>query len=620
MTATFNDEPAGAGVHKLFKRARKGKPETVAAPPGSTVPAAGHEDLLKPADLPPDCPVLPLGKLDTRFFFLDRDKQVIGLSARELQSRNYISALFGEDNYLLASIWPRRNRDNLVNGIDVARASDCLMRACSQAGIWDPAQRVRQRGAWPGMDGELVLHLGDQLLIVPADGSAARPAPLGRHGHHVYPRVEAGPRPSLEPQGAGTTAPGPRVFRHLQGWAWRRGELDARLMLGQLATAMIGGALPWRAHVWVTGTRGAGKSTLHAYIKALHEDAVTAPSDTTAAGLWQTLQHSSEPLYIDEAEAAEDNRKNSAITQLARIASSSGEVRRGGSDHRSVSFTVRSSFAFLSINMPPLLSQDRSRLAFLELYDRPRDVSLDVPALLAEARKLGPRLRRRLVDTWPRYAATLQLYRAALSAVGHSPRAADQFGTLLTGADLVLHDGLPDPEFVSELAHNLAPGEIAEVVDDVPDELACLQHLMTFQIDPFRRGRKATLGEWIQWAAEEAPPAGEFGDPAPADDDSARPANPEAANRVLASFGLKVIRDQGGAGKLPWLAVSNQHSQLAAIFNGTHWASRSGAIGVWSQALRRLDGAQRSVGTVRFGAASTRATLLPVDHFRGLGV
>lgn len=616
MTATPHDEQPG--VHKLFNRKRKPKPDAgPAAPPGSTVPAAGHEDLLKPADLPPECPVVPLGKLETRFFFLDRDKQVIGLSARELQSRNYISALFGEDNYLLASIWPRRNRDNLVNGIDVARASDSLMRACSQAGIWDPAQRVRQRGAWPGPEGELVLHLGDQLLIVPADGTPARPAPLGRYGSHVYPRVEAGPRPSLEPTGIGPTGAGPRVLRHLSGWAWRRGELDARLMLGQLTTAMIGGALPWRAHVWVTGTRGAGKSTLHAYMKALHEDAVTAPSDTTAAGLWQTLQHSSEPLYIDEAEAAEDNRKNSAITQLARIASSSGEVRRGGADHRSVSFTVRSSFAFLSINMPPLLSQDRSRLAMLELFDRPRDVALDVPALLAEARKLGPRLRRRLVDTWPRYAATLQLYRAALSAVGHSPRAADQFGTLLCGADLVLHDGLPDPEFVSELASQLAPGEIAEVVDDVPDELACLQHLMTFQIDPFRRGRKASLGEWIQWAAEDPPPAGEFGDPAPADDDSARPVSPEAANRVLASFGVKVVRDAGG--RLPWLAIANAHSQLAAIYQGTHWASRSGSIGVWSQALRRLEGAQRSQGVVRFGAVVARSTLLPVDHFAGLG-
>lgn len=606
-------------VHKLFTRKRKPKADaSPAAPPGSTVPAAGHEDLLRPADLPPECPVVPLGKLDTRFFFLDRDKQVIGLSARELQSRNYISALFGEDNYLLATIWPRRNRDNLVNGIDVARASDSLMRACSQAGIWDPSQRIRQRGAWPGAGGELVLHVGDQLLIVPADGSGIRQAPLGRLGSHVYPRTEPGPRPALEVQGSGPAGAGTIALERLKGWAWRRGELDARLMLGQLVTAMIGGALPWRAHVWVTGTRGAGKSTLHAYCKAIHEDAVTAPSDTTAAGLWQTLQHSSEPLYIDEAEAAEDNRKNSAITQLARIASSSGEVRRGGSDHRSVSFTVRSSFAFLSINMPPLLSQDRSRLAMLELYDRPRDVALDVPALLAEARRLGPRLRRRLVDEWPRYLTTLQAYRAALATLGHSPRAADQFGTLLAGADLVLHDGQPDGDFVAEICAQLAPSDMAETADDVADEVSCLQHLLTYQVDPFRRGRKASLGEWIEWAAEDPPPPGEEFQPA-ADDDGTRPATPAAANRILATFGLKVMRDVSGEGKwgLPWLAVSNQHAQLAQVFQGTHWASRSGAIGVWAQALRRLPGAMRSPRTVRFGAASTRCTLIPCDHFKG---
>jgi hypothetical protein len=130
--------------------------------------------------------------------------------------------------------------------------------------------------------------------------------------------------------------------------------------------------------------------------------------------------------------------------------------------HWPVSFTVRSSFAFLSINMPPLLSQDRSRLAMLELYDRPCDVALDVPALLAEARRLGPRLRRRLVDEWPRYPTTLQAYRAAPVALGHSPRAADQFDTLLARADLVLHNGQPDADFVSKVCAQLAPSDMAE--------------------------------------------------------------------------------------------------------------------------------------------------------------
>ncbi len=156
------------------------------------------------------------------------------------------------------------------------------------------------------------------------------------------------------------------------------------------------------------------------------------------------------------------------------------------------------------------------------------------------------------------------------------------------------------------------------IADDVADEVSCLKHLLTYQVDSFRRGRKASLGGWIEWAAEDPPPPGVEFQP-PADDDDTRPATPAAANRILATFGLKVLRDVSGEGKfgLPWLAVFNQHAQLAQVFQGTHWASRSGAIGVWAQALRRLPGAMRSPRNVRFGAASTRCTLIPLRPLQG---
>jgi ABC-type multidrug transport system fused ATPase/permease subunit len=57
------------------------------------------------------------------------------------------------------------------------------------------------------------------------------------------------------------------LLQALQSWNWDRGELDARLALGWLMTALVGGALEQRPVVYVVGTEGAGKSTLQKLLR-----------------------------------------------------------------------------------------------------------------------------------------------------------------------------------------------------------------------------------------------------------------------------------------------------------------------------------------------------------------
>ena len=73
-------------------------------------------------------------------------------------------------------------------------------------------------------------------------------------------------------------------------------------------------------------------------------------------------------------------------------------------------------------------------------------------------------------------------------------------------------------------------------------------------------------------------------------------------------YGLKVLWREG----VPWVAIANQHSGLGALFERSHWAGKSGTSGVWAQAFRRLEGAERSKSAVRFGAYTARATLVPI--------
>ena len=128
-------------------------------------------------------------------------------------------------------------------------------------------------------------------------------------------------------------------YKPTMGYSWRVDE-----------TYMLGGALEWRPMVWVAGDKGTGKSTLQKVVKGVFGRGGLIPAvDASAAGLWQSLGHSSLPVALDEVESEEDNRRNNNLLKLARVAASGGQMLRGGSDHKQASFTVRSCFLFSSI-------------------------------------------------------------------------------------------------------------------------------------------------------------------------------------------------------------------------------------------------------------------------------
>ena len=114
-------------------------------------------------------------------------------------------------------------------------------------------------------------------------------------------------------------------------------------------------------------------------------------------------------------------------------------------------FTVRTCMLFSSEFIPPLDTADRNRMAILELdkLEGEKPPVLDAKWLKA----VGEKMRRRLVDGWPRLAGLIETYRAALQGVGHSARGQDVFGTLLAVGDLLLHDHDPDSDTVAVPNH-----------------------------------------------------------------------------------------------------------------------------------------------------------------------
>lgn len=555
---------------------------------GARSVAAGPETA--DAFLPAGCPVTPLGKHGSMFYYLDASRQLIGLNGRD-HSRLGILTLFDKQHHVLYDTWPRK-KDDIVTGWRPELAAECLIGACGARGMWDPADRERGRGAWLGERGELILHTGQRVMLFAPNVNAwgdRRTEQPGVIGRHVYPAGEevGAPADTLNVFGAGDD-----LLEQISTWRWRRPEIDPVLLLGWLGAAMIGGALDWRAIAWITGGKSTGKSTLQALLESVLDGTLIKLADTSEAYIRQRLRHQTLPVMLDEAESEEDNRKLNSIVKLARIAASGGKLGRGGSDHQAVEFTMRSAFVFGSILLPPLLGQDRSRIAVLELGEL--DSASKTPDVSRERwAPVGAQLRRRMVDGWVRWPATFAWFRDQLGQVGHSKRGQDQLGTLLASAYLLLFDGMPEGEAM-DWVRDLKASELAEIDDDARDEERCMTHLLTYSIDPFRNGTRSSIGQWIRRAA-----GWEHGHDA------------HEANRMLQGYGLRV-RMARAPNERDVLLVANYHRELALLFQGTHWGGRSGSMGVWVQAMRRLYGADRAGASVYFGGATSKATSVPL--------
>lgn len=552
-------------------------------------------------DLPAGCPVEPLGVMRSTRYYLDALRQLVELPA-DKHNRTNILGLFGNRIDFLHDHFTRTNKKGDPDGWRPEQAAECLMTACADRGVWDPFDRVRGSGSWMGRNGELIMHCGDAIwfgsTVKGARGNWHQP---GLVDGYVYPAESPLPRPDDEAADGGEAGVGSELLEMLASWNWRRDKLDAQLLLGWIGAGIIGGALKWRPLAWITGGKGTGKSTLHEVLKGVCGDALVAVSDASAAGVWQKLGYRTVPVAFDELEAEEDNRKANNVIKLARQAASGGVVLRGGSDHQSSQFMARSCFLFSSILVPPLLGQDRSRMAILELGELSKTVrppNLD-PKRLA---KMGRQLRRRLADGWWRWQETFDGFRNALVERGHSARGADQFGTLLAMADILIADTLPLPEEYRNWAERLEDSNLSEREDDDRDEQRCLGHLLSTVIDPYRNGQRTTVGEWVVKAAglqPDGPQSEAFGEKDQKD-----------ANAALGTYGMKVVKGVSGT---DYLAIANYHQGLSSIFSNTHWAGRSGTQGVWVQAVRRLPGAEIYRKVIWLGGQAVRATVVPIS-------
>lgn len=567
--------------------------------------ADGHHDgggdrppRVGPMELPPDCPVTPLGTDGgDLYYYLDKRRKLRRVLDKD-HNQNKLTSLVVDMDWVYRH-FARWGKDKKVTGWNARSLAELLMEACGRLPLIRPEETLRGPGAHEGADGGLVLHCGDLVVMVARDGTEAR-LPPGRHGDHVYPAYPATPRPADGHPLAGDAGPAGQLYRTLQTWNFARPGLDPWLLMGWVGNALIGGAAPWRSMAWITGDAGEGKSTLQKLVRAIFGNGGVQASNATEAGLRQIMELATLPVTLDEQESRDDNRQVQRIIELARDASS-GDVRiRGGADHKGHSFVARSAFLFSSILVPPLTSQDRSRMAILELRRLPPGAV--EPDLSAETwGAIGRALLRRMILQWPRYHDTLAAYKAALGAAGHAARGQAQFGGLLACADLMFFDYMPDADSKAGWVDQLRPEDLAEVTDNMPDSERCLAHLMSCIPDVHRHGRRVTVARLVRDAIE--------GD-----------ALGIEAEEALRTYGMRIWRPrESPAERYLWITNNGRHVGLRRLFEGEAWAG-----GVWKQSLSRLerprpDGGMQGARTVQARLEGPReyGTAVPVEFCLG---
>jgi hypothetical protein len=560
--------------------------------------------------LPDDCPIKALGRdADGRTFFYANELNLLTVLNASEHTHNYFMAMCGTQVGYLYQQWPQKklvkskddNGDEveewIVTGFNSAQVRDSLMMAASVKGVWSPTDKLRGRGAWRDEAGGLLLHCGS-ALVRSVNGRLVSEEP-GEVEGYVYSAAPKIPFPATDPVPQDGLAQ--ELYDVLKTWNWTRTLIDRDMMFGWIGAAMIGGALDVRPICWLTGDKATGKTTLHKLLKLLFGDAMLATGDTSSAGLYQRVGPASLAIAVDELEADADNKRAMDLIKLARNAFSGAVMFRGGADHKGVSFQARSAFLFSSILIPPLGSQDRSRMAILDL----KPLVAGTKALNLDPKKwreVGRAILRRLIDNWGRFASTLDAYSGALTAKGHDMRGALQLGTLLTCRDLILFDHPVDSDTLAELAARFAPDNLAEISDTEADHVQCLNHLAQAQPDHWRGGSKYSTAELCRqfMSFEEK-------------------GNNNDAQAALASGGMRIVEKVWKKDGDPWprrggrhyLAVANTHEGTRFLFKDSRWEGVSGLPGVWTQSLGRVPGAEQ--GNERIAGRMTRCRLIPMD-------
>lgn len=464
-------------------------------------------------------------------------------------------------------------------------AMNALIRLSETIGFYDPSI-IRGRGAWEDK-GRSVLHLGNKLIV---DGQPQEISEFDTeyiYEHRASMHVKTVP-PLKNDESC-------KLIDICSLIRWDD-LLYGQLLAGWIFSAIICGALQWRSHIYIHGTKGSGKTWVmdHVVKQCLGGIALGLQSKTTEAGIRQAIAGDARPVVFDESEAEGmmDRQRMQRVFDLARQASSESAppiIKGSANGQGAIEYVVRSCFAFSSINVSIQQQADESRTTLLKMAPTFKEMDHSFKSL--EEAVFGiitDEYRDGLIARAVRLAPTIRHNHKVLAEAGQrffgGRRQSDQLSMMLAGFwGLRTTTRFKDHE---EARAFIQQFNWSAVVEDVPrDAEQVLVDTILQSIIPMKAGaEKLTLGELLHREANDA---------------TINSNDPDA--KVVRRYGLMV---KNGS-----LYIANQCNELSKLLNDTPWK------GNWSKALLNLQGAKKSQHAEYFmPGMTTRAVIIPMPQ------
>ncbi len=510
-----------------------------------------------------------LGHCDNTYYFLGSESRtVVGYGPEQITKNRLLS---------LAPLqfWERMYGNR--SGIAWDMALNAVLSAAHKTSIYDPS-RVRGRGAWHE-NGKAVLHLGDSIV----SGGVKTPIMQVRQGRYIYQL--ASPL-EIEYEDPLNTDEAAEIIKIMELISWEN-PISANLLAGWCVLAPICGALSWRPHLWISGSKGCGKSWVVDKIvrRLMGNLGLHVQSATTEAGIRQTLGHDALAVTFDEAESNSPRAGDriQMVMELMRQASSEGgsAIVKGSAGGVARSYKIRSCFLMSSIGIGIKQAADASRVSVLSIVKRKDKGEFEEMQRLTASTLTEEYVRRfiaRSIYMIPEIRANATTFAKAAGAVLGSQRAGDQIGALLAGWYSLYRDDIVTLEEAEAWIKGQDWTEQKQVEEDT-DEDGLLQYLLAqvikVQVRTFNGER--SIGEVAMLAAGS---------------ERMETVTTMDATDILGRIGMKTDAPILG---VPRLIISNSHPGIGKILAGTQWATG------WARILKRVDGAV-AVEPTRFGA------------------
>lgn len=529
--------------------------------------------------------VNPLGVCDGEYLFYPKNLKVVkAYSATAIMQKANLFSIIGPA--LLYKYFPLEKEDQetgeiKIAGIKIQEAGLFLMSECHKKGKYDP-DLMRGVGVWRDKD-RIVVNNGAKLFV---DGVPTHYDKI--NSRYTYDQPD---KAYFDIGEACSDEEIQQLFKMIQRFNWID-EYAPYVLLGTLVQAVIGTIFKWRAHVWIIGAQGSGKSFIQFNLirPLLGVLCLGMEHGSTAAGIKGKLEHNAFTISYDEAEIREgdDPRIIQSVVGLARISSSEeSTVVKGTSSGGFNEYRCQSTFIMSSIKPTLKQESDLARFAQLEI-EPPCRSDEDEAVQFAEVEEycmnvltesFSERWINKCISSIPEILVKKEEIALKMASMGLSPRTRQQFAHVIACCAVILGREIDLEMFSSVL------DETRELTADA-EPLRELNRLLgsEIRIPTNYGGENATILEAISILNKLQHPKYGF-----QDKEMSGRYDLDRLFEFLCSYGIKVMDGD--------VYIANNSSKIQKLLGYTNWA----------KLFKIIDWVEASENTASFGGRTYKS-------------